>query len=99
MVISPPVVAIREATAPKIFAAEKTARYRAICVAFGVSPRNTSAAVPAVQSDRRSKRGASNERYDTVGYGGNLLLNLLRRQYARKCTDFAVSAIALNGVR
>ena len=70
-------------------------KYRAICMALDVSSRNSSVAVPAVQSDRRSKRGASNERYDAVGYGGNLLLNLLRTLYARKCTDFAVSAIAL----
>ena len=79
--------------------AKKIVKYRAICMALDVSSRNTSVAVPAVQSDRRSKRGASNERCDMVGYGGNLLLNMLRRQYARKCTDFAVPAIALNGVR
>ena len=35
----------------KIFAAEKIARYRAICMALDVSPRNTSAAVPVVKSD------------------------------------------------
>ena len=32
----------------KTFAVEKRARYRAICVALDVSPRNTSAAVPVV---------------------------------------------------
>ena len=73
--------------------------YRTIRMGLGPDASNARIAVPAVQSDRRSKRGASNERYDTVGYGGNLLLNLLRRQYARKCTDFAVSAIALNSAR
>ena len=83
----------------KLFAAKKIVKYRAICMALDASSRNSSAAVPAVQSDRRSKRGASNERYGTVGYGGNLLLNLLRTLHARKCTNFAVSAIALNGVR
>ena len=53
VVISPPWVAIREATTPKIFAAEKIVRYRAICMALDVSPRNTSAAVPVVQPDPR----------------------------------------------
>jgi len=42
--------------------AKKTVKYRVICMALDVSPRNSSAAVPAVQSDRRSKRGASKER-------------------------------------
>ena len=60
--ISPPWVAIREVTTPKIFAAEKIARYRAICVALDVSSRNTSAAVPVVQSDPKSKRGNSHQR-------------------------------------
>ena len=46
----------------KNFAAEKIVKYRAIFMALDVSPQNASAAVPAVQSDRRSKRGASNER-------------------------------------
>ena len=34
-----------------IFAAEKIVKYRAIFMALDVSPRNSSAAVPAVQSD------------------------------------------------
>ena len=46
----------------KNVAAEKIVKYRAICMALDVSPRNSSAAVPAVQSDRKSKRGASNGR-------------------------------------
>ena len=46
----------------KIFAAEKIVKYRAICMALDVSPRNSSAAVPAVQPDRKSRRGASNRR-------------------------------------
>ena len=33
----------------KIFAAEKVVKYRAICMALDVSPRNSSAVVPAVQ--------------------------------------------------
>ena len=45
----------------KIFAAEKIARYRAICMALDVSPRNTSAAVPVVKSDPKSKRGNSHQ--------------------------------------
>ena len=44
-----------------LFAAEEIARYRAICVALDVSPRNTSAAVPVVQSDPKSKRGNSHQ--------------------------------------
>ena len=40
----------------KIFAAEKIVKYRAICMALYVSLRNSSAAVPAVQSDPRRER-------------------------------------------
>ena len=45
----------------KIFAAEKIARYRAICMALDASPRNTGAAVPVVKSDPKSKRGNSHQ--------------------------------------
>ena len=46
----------------KIFAAEKLVKCRAICMALDVSPRNSSAAVPAVQSDPKTKRGNSHRR-------------------------------------
>ena len=46
----------------KIFAAEKIVKYRAIFIALDVSPRNASAAVPAVQSDPKTKRGNSHRR-------------------------------------
>ena len=46
----------------KIFAAEKIVKYRAIFMALDVSPQNASAAVPAVQSDPKTKRGNSHQR-------------------------------------
>ena len=46
----------------KNFAAGKIVKYRAICMALDVSPRNSSAAVPAVQSDPKTKRGNSHQR-------------------------------------
>ena len=46
----------------KIFAAEKIVKYRAIGMALDVSPRNSSAAVPSVQSDPKTKRGNSHQR-------------------------------------
>ena len=46
----------------KIFAAEKIVKYRAICMALDVSPQNPSTAVPAVQSDPKTKRGNSHQR-------------------------------------
>ena len=46
----------------KNFAAEKIVKYRAICTALDVCPRNSSAAVPAVQSDPKTKRGNSHQR-------------------------------------
>ena len=46
----------------KNFAAEKIVKYRAIFMALDVSPQNASAAVPAVQSDPKTKRGNSHQR-------------------------------------
>ena len=54
--------AIRETTTPKKFAAEKIVKHRAIFMALDVSPQNASAAVPAVQSDPKTKRGNSHQR-------------------------------------
>jgi hypothetical protein len=45
-----------------IFAAEKIVKYRTIFMALDVSPRNASAAVSAVQSDPKTKRGNSHQR-------------------------------------
>ena len=42
--------------------AKKIVKYRAICMALDVSSRNSSAAVPVVQSDPKSKRGNSHQR-------------------------------------
>ena len=44
------------------FSAKKIVKYRAICMALDVSSRNSSAAVPAVQPDAKSKRGNSHQR-------------------------------------
>ena len=46
----------------KNFAAEKIVKYRAIFMALDVSLQNASAAVPAVQSDPKTKRGNSHQR-------------------------------------
>ena len=40
----------------------KIAKYRAIFMVLDVGPRNSGAAVPAVQSDLKSKRGNSHQR-------------------------------------
>ena len=59
--------ATRETARPKIVAAEKIVIYRTIRMGLGPDASNACIAVPAVQSDQRSKRGAPNQRRQRRG--------------------------------